>query len=208
MVRLQDVPHSPALSTALSIAQPLTRPASANPPQLGIPGVPQCTGDPHAAMEGRKSFPSGHSSLSFSGMGFLSFYLIARFRPWGGAPQVEAAAAGFCSAMRSPSLRLLRVAGVTQSEPLRVTAPPLPCGYSSLLCRAHSGAVAHVPRHLAATARRLGGAHAHPGLLAPPDGRNGGDGAGAGGLLRGASHAPSSLCSSLRAGILSCRGRG
>ena len=49
---------------------------------VGLPGVPSCTGDPHAAKESRKSFPSGHSSLSFSGMGFLSLHLGARLQPW------------------------------------------------------------------------------------------------------------------------------
>ena len=37
-----------------------------------------CSGDPHLVMEGRKSFPSGHSSFSFVSMGFLALYLMDR----------------------------------------------------------------------------------------------------------------------------------
>ena len=37
-----------------------------------------CTGNAHDIMEGRKSFPSGHTALSFAGLGFLSLYLAAR----------------------------------------------------------------------------------------------------------------------------------
>lgn len=44
--------------------------------------------------------------------------------------------------------------------------------------RAVPRAVADVPGHQPAPPRRLGGAHAHPRLLAPPDGRDGGVGAG------------------------------
>lgn len=38
----------------------------------------ECTGDAYAVEDGRKSFPSGHSSLSFSAAVFLACYLAAK----------------------------------------------------------------------------------------------------------------------------------
>ncbi|XP_049883477.1 phospholipid phosphatase 5-like isoform X2 [Pectinophora gossypiella] len=38
----------------------------------------QCTGDPDDIMEGRKSFPSGHSSLSFCSLGVASAWFCGR----------------------------------------------------------------------------------------------------------------------------------
>ncbi|KAL4711376.1 hypothetical protein ACJJTC_019217 [Scirpophaga incertulas] len=45
-------------------------------------GIPtedlQCTGDPDDIMEGRKSFPSGHSSLSFCSLGMATAWICGR----------------------------------------------------------------------------------------------------------------------------------
>jgi len=49
-----------------------------------------CTGDHDTIKEGRKSFPSGHSSIMFSSIGFLTFYLAQKLQVYAPSGRSEA----------------------------------------------------------------------------------------------------------------------
>jgi len=47
-------------------------------PNGSIPPSMKCDGNPDEIQEGRKSFPSGHASFAFCGLGFISLYLAGK----------------------------------------------------------------------------------------------------------------------------------
>ncbi|KAG8966875.1 hypothetical protein FRC03_011196 [Tulasnella sp. 419] len=59
------------------------REGSQNASPYGLVTAAICTQTDHEILkDGFRSFPSGHSSLSFAGLGFLSFYLAGKLHLW------------------------------------------------------------------------------------------------------------------------------
>jgi diacylglycerol diphosphate phosphatase / phosphatidate phosphatase len=53
----------------------------AGTPTTGLVGIDVCTEtDPHTLQDGWRSFPSGHSSFSFAGLGYLALHLAGQLR--------------------------------------------------------------------------------------------------------------------------------
>lgn len=52
------------------------------PPQFDARGIAVCAPDAIAPLEGRKSFPSGHTSWTAAGCGFTAWWLAGKLRVW------------------------------------------------------------------------------------------------------------------------------
>eukprot|EP00884_Botryococcus_braunii_P005502 jgi/Botrbrau1/14953/Bobra.0018s0056.1 len=54
------------------------------PPAFDEHGMAKCAGNAVGPWEGRKSFPSGHTSWSTSGLGYLSLWIAGKLKCWDG----------------------------------------------------------------------------------------------------------------------------
>lgn len=79
---IQTLPLANALPSDL-LSRCLPSPGAKDNPVWGLSNYTICTQmDEHILRDGFRSFPSGHASLSFAGLGFLSFYLAGKLRLW------------------------------------------------------------------------------------------------------------------------------
>lgn len=65
------------------ISRCVPSPDARDKPVWGLSNHTICTQtDERILRDGFRSFPSGHASLSFAGLGFLTFYLAGKLRLW------------------------------------------------------------------------------------------------------------------------------
>ena len=80
------------------------------------PGVPAC----HPArardvLQGRKSFPSGHTSMAFAGMGYITIYLTARLRVFPSQPDPNEASVWRMAVSWAPAV-LATFVGISRTQ--------------------------------------------------------------------------------------------
>ncbi|CAG9463430.1 unnamed protein product [Pedinophyceae sp. YPF-701] len=76
----------------------------------GSDGVAVCSGDADLIRNGRKSFPSGHSSLASAGLTWLSWYLMGRANPLDSATRGQGGRVPLLALVLAPTFGAMLVA--------------------------------------------------------------------------------------------------